>query len=79
MFKEVRQPGTGKLLFRIDPDRQLIEIQDRGVKTLIDLKACLARSDWPRDPRGVTRGSTATPPGKGQTPVKVLCPVGRYQ
>jgi len=34
---EVREPHTDKLLFRFHPIRDLIEIQRRGAKTLIDL------------------------------------------
>jgi len=37
MFREVVEPHTGYLLFRFDPERDLIEIQRRGIKTLIDL------------------------------------------
>lgn len=37
MFREVVDPHTGYLLFRYDPDRELIEIQRRGVKTVVDL------------------------------------------
>lgn len=37
MFIDVREPGTSWLLFRYDPERHLIEIQRRGVRTLIDL------------------------------------------
>lgn len=37
MFVDVREPHTGKLLFRYDGDRQLVEIQRRGEKTLVDL------------------------------------------
>jgi len=36
-FIEVREP-QGKLLFRFDPLRDLIEIQRRGAKVLIDLR-----------------------------------------
>lgn len=36
-FVDVREPYTGKLLFRYDPVRRLIEIQRRGELTLIDL------------------------------------------
>lgn len=36
-FVEVRNPHTGKLLFKYDPQRELIEIQERGAVTLIDL------------------------------------------
>jgi len=38
VFEDVRDPN-GKLLFRIDHDRALIEIQRRGQKTIIDLQA----------------------------------------
>ncbi len=38
MFIEVREPLTGKLLFRYDPERGLIEVQRRRVKTLVDLR-----------------------------------------
>jgi len=37
MFVDVREPVTGKLLFRYDPERNLIEIQRRGVVTVVDL------------------------------------------
>ena len=37
-FIEVFEPATGKLLFRFDPDRDLIEIQRRHVLSIIDLK-----------------------------------------
>jgi hypothetical protein len=37
MFVEVREPHTGKLLFKFDPDRLLIEHVDRGLRTLVDL------------------------------------------
>lgn len=36
-FVDVRQPVTGKLLFRFDAERDIIEIQERGVKTVVDL------------------------------------------
>ena len=34
---DIREPHTGKLLMRYSPRRGLIEIQRRGVKTLVDL------------------------------------------
>lgn len=37
VFREVREPHTGRLLFRYDATRQLVEVQLRRVKTLIDL------------------------------------------
>lgn len=36
-FVDVREPHTNKLLFRYDPDRGLVEVQRRGVKTVVDL------------------------------------------
>jgi len=36
-FIPVREPGTARLLFRFDPARMLIEIQRRGIKTVVDL------------------------------------------
>ncbi|MDR3572869.1 MAG: hypothetical protein P4L50_03325 [Anaerolineaceae bacterium] len=47
MFIDVRQPYTGKLLFRYDPNRNLIEIASRGVKTLVDLNKYKAELDQP--------------------------------
>ena len=50
-WSEVREPHTDDLLFRYDPVRDMIEIQRRKVKTLIDLrsyKAGTARRE--RDP-----------------------------
>ena len=36
-FVDVREPHTEKLLFRFDPIRDIIEVQRRGVKTVVDL------------------------------------------
>lgn len=36
-FIPVHEPKTGRLLFRYDPERQLIEIQRRKVITVVDL------------------------------------------
>lgn len=36
-YIDVREPHTDKLLFRYDPERRIIEIQSRGVKTTVDL------------------------------------------
>lgn len=36
-FVDVREPHTNKLLFRYDPERGLVEVQRRGVKTVVDL------------------------------------------
>ena len=34
---DIREPHTEKLLARLDPERWLLEIARRGVKTVIDL------------------------------------------
>ena len=36
---DVREEATGWLLFRYDPRRQLVEIKQRGRKTVVDLTA----------------------------------------
>lgn len=36
-FIDIREPHTGKLLCRFDPERRLLEFRRRGVKTLIAL------------------------------------------
>ena len=36
-YVEVREPTTNKLLFRYDPTRNLVEIQRRGIMTIVDL------------------------------------------
>jgi len=36
-FREVREPTTGKLLFRFDPQRDLIEIVSRRLPVIVDL------------------------------------------
>lgn len=38
MWRDVKHPTTGRLLFRYDPERELIQIQDRGQKTIVDLQ-----------------------------------------
>ena len=37
MFREIREPGTGRLIARFDPERDLLEIKQHRVVTLIDL------------------------------------------
>jgi hypothetical protein len=44
-FVDVREPQTEKLLFRYDPDRDIIEVQRRGVKTLVDLRQYQERQE----------------------------------
>ena len=34
---DIREPYTDKLLMRYDPARDIIEVQRRGIKTLVDL------------------------------------------
>ena len=36
-FIDILEPHTGKLLMRFDPQRDIIEVQRRGVKTVVDL------------------------------------------
>ena len=48
-FEDVRD-ANGKLLFRIDRERALIEIARRGKKTLIDLQVM---PDKPLDKSGI--------------------------
>ncbi len=60
MFIEVREPGTGKLLFRFDPERDLIQIARRGVVTVVDLsqyRPAERRNDLPAAP--ATAGAVA--------------------
>jgi len=37
-FVPVREPQTGKLLCRVDPNRQLLEIVRRQRRTVVDLR-----------------------------------------
>lgn len=39
MYIEIREPGSGKLLCRYDPQRRLLEHRRRGVTTVTDLAA----------------------------------------
>jgi hypothetical protein len=36
-FTDVREPGSGHLLFRYNAARDLVEIVRRGVRTVVDL------------------------------------------
>jgi hypothetical protein len=47
-FVEIREPHTGKLLARYDPNRDLLEVQRRGQKTLVDLNALKEREKQER-------------------------------
>lgn len=44
-FIQVREPGTNWLLFLYDPERQIVEVQRRGVKTVIDLSRLTLDTD----------------------------------
>jgi protein tyrosine phosphatase (PTP) superfamily phosphohydrolase (DUF442 family) len=46
-FVDVREPVTDKLLFRYDADRDIIEVQRRGVRTLVDLRQYQERQGAP--------------------------------
>jgi hypothetical protein len=35
---EVREPHSNWLLFKYDPERAIIQVQRRGIVTLVDLK-----------------------------------------
>lgn len=38
MWRDVKHPKTGRLLFRYDPERAIIQIQQRGEKVTVDLE-----------------------------------------
>ena len=46
---DVREEATGRLLFRYDPRRQLVEIKQRGRKTIVDLTALAKDTAYPLD------------------------------
>ena len=46
-YVDVRHGHTGKLLFRFDPGRNLIEIVDRGQQTVVDLSQYRVESPTP--------------------------------
>lgn len=48
-FVDVREPHTEKLLFRFDPIRDIIEVQRRGVITVVDLTQFRAPEGAPQD------------------------------
>lgn len=43
MYQDVRGPD-GRLLFRIDPDRMVVEVVKRGVVYVVDLTVYMALS-----------------------------------
>lgn len=38
MYRDLREPGTGKLLCRYDPERRLLEFVRRGTTTVVKLE-----------------------------------------
>jgi hypothetical protein len=44
MWREIRDPSTGKLLFRLDGERKLVEIVDRGISFLVDIESMLGET-----------------------------------
>ena len=60
----LREPGTGKLLARYDPERDIIEFQRRGIKTVVDLRqvkeSASERQARHLDGGGTERSATAT-------------------
>jgi hypothetical protein len=57
MFIDVRDPQTKKLLFRFDPERDLVEIGERGRATLIDLTQYRQQSATERQQEESTRAA----------------------
>lgn len=49
-FVPVYEPGSGKLLLRFNPTCDKVEIQRRGVKTLIDLQKIKREREKHSDP-----------------------------
>ena len=47
MWVDIREPVTEKLLMRYDPQRDIIEVQRRGVKTVVDLTQYKERQGAP--------------------------------
>ena len=39
MVTDIRSPRTNKLLCRYDAERQLLEFREKGMSTLVDLRA----------------------------------------
>lgn len=58
MYIEIREPSTGKLLCRYDPQRRLLEHRRRGVTTVTDLAA----HDPPAPPPPAPRAEPVDPP-----------------
>jgi hypothetical protein len=50
MYIEIRDPHSGKLLCRYDPDRALLEFQHKHAKTIVDLTQYQSASELPVEP-----------------------------
>jgi hypothetical protein len=64
MYLDIREPQTGKLLFRFDPERDLVEVQRRGVKTVVDLAEYRA-PESAKEIDGERQGQCGSGKGKG--------------
>lgn len=69
MFIEVRHPLTNKFLFRYDQGRQIVELMERGLRTLIDLTHDPPLVTYHGDPLTIARMAARAeqshgPPGK---------------
>ncbi len=55
LFVEVREPVTGRLLFRFDPARDLIEYKDRdkSIDVIVDLSRYREGAE-PEEPRVIS-------------------------
>lgn len=47
MWHDVTHPKTGRLLFRFDPERDIIQVQERNVKWTVDLAEYRAEQEAP--------------------------------
>jgi hypothetical protein len=66
-YVPVTHPATGKLLFRYDPVRQIVEWQERGEKVYLDLAELAAACAAARPVTGRAETPTgANPTGKDQ-------------
>jgi len=55
VFTEVRHPLSNKLLFRYDERRQIVELMERGLRTLIDLTHDPPSVTYHGDPEVIAR------------------------
>ena len=54
MWHDIRHPAKPtRLLFRYDPDRQIVQVQDRGEKYTIDLSEFTTQKDYRQPPKTV--------------------------